>query len=57
MDDFISDAAAVVMQWLRAVFDDRDLAAAWPVTDEPFRLATAQSWIMLEADRPDILIR
>jgi hypothetical protein len=50
----LSDAASVVLHWLTAVFDSRDLATAWPHTDEPLRLATAQSWIMLEADRSDV---
>jgi hypothetical protein len=54
MEHSISDAATVVLRWLAAVFDDRDLAAAWPLTDRPFRLAIAQSWIMLEADRSDL---
>jgi hypothetical protein len=54
MQASLSDAAIVVLHWLTAVFDHSDLAAAWPLTDEPFRLATAQSWIMLEADRADV---
>jgi len=54
MEASLSDAAIVVLRWLTAVFDNRDLAAAWPLTDEPFRLATAQSWIMLETDRSDV---
>jgi hypothetical protein len=43
-----------VSAWLAAVLDLRDLHAAWPVTDEPFRLATAQSWILMEGDLPEV---
>jgi len=54
METSLSDAANVVLHWLTTVFDNSDLAAAWPLTDEPFRLATAQSWIMLETDRSEV---
>ena len=50
----LSDAALLVAAWLAAVLDESDLAAAWPLTDDAVRLATAQSWIMLESDRLDV---
>lgn len=54
MDASLSDAAFVVEQWLIRVFDEGDLAAAWPITDEPLRRSLVQSWIILEADRRDV---
>ena len=50
----LSPAARLVGRWLTAVFDESDLAAAWPITTMQFRLSTAQSWILLEQDRPDV---
>jgi hypothetical protein len=44
----------VVFEWLRAVFDGSDLAAAWPLTDGPLRLALAQSWILMHEDLPEV---
>lgn len=38
-------AVRLVHDWLEAVADRRDLAAAWPLTDPQFRLAMVQSWI------------
>jgi hypothetical protein len=46
-----SDAAApetpqaVAEAWVRAVMVDRDLRAAWPITDDTLRLVLAQDWI------------
>ena len=54
MSDALSEAALLVHLWLDIVFGASDLAAAWPLTDEPLRLALAQSWIVLEADRPEV---
>ncbi len=33
------------MAWVRAVMIDRDLRAAWPMTDPTLRLVLAQDWI------------
>lgn len=54
LTDSVADAALVVARWLAVVFDDADLTSAWPLTDEPLRLALAQSWVMLEGDRVDV---
>lgn len=48
-------ASEVVLEWLQAIFDDGDVAAAWRITDEPYRLARAQAWIMANADLPELL--
>src|ERR1035437_9740696 len=44
----------VAGEWLREVFDESNLAGAWPLTDGPFRLALAQSWILLNEDLPEV---
>ena len=44
----------VVGEWLREVFDESNLAGAWPLTDGPFRLALAQSWFLLNEDLPEV---
>ena len=54
LTDSVADAALVVARWLAVVFDDADLTSARPLTDEPLRLALAQSWVMLEGDRVDV---
>jgi hypothetical protein len=35
----------VAMAWVRAVMDDADLEAAWPLTDPTLRLVLAQDWV------------
>lgn len=47
-------AVGLVLDWLTRAFDEDDLQAAWPLTDEPLRLALVQSWVMLESERTDI---
>lgn len=47
-------AVAVVAGWCEHTFDRQDLAGAWPLTDEPLRLALVQSWLVLEQDRADV---
>jgi len=47
-------AVQVVHDWLEAVADQRDLAAAWPLTDPDFRLALVQSWICAGFAPPDV---
>ncbi len=39
-------AVEAALAWVRAAIDDRDLAAAWPLTDPPFRKVLAQHWIL-----------
>ncbi|MDQ6911065.1 MAG: hypothetical protein M3Z84_09850 [Actinomycetota bacterium] len=48
-------SSQVVLEWLHAIFDEGDVAAAWRVTDEPYRLARAQAWILANADLPELL--
>ena len=38
--------AVAAERWAHLVLDDGDLAAAWPLTDRPLRLALAQAWIL-----------
>lgn len=40
------DARGVAVAWVRAVMDDRDLRAAWPLTDADLRLVLVQHWIL-----------
>lgn len=47
-------AVGTLFEWAKAVFDERDLGHAWPLTEEPLRLALVQSWIILEEDRGDV---
>ena len=47
-------AVRLVNDWLEAVADRRDLAAAWPLTDPDFRLALVQSWICAGCAPTDI---
>lgn len=39
-------AVEAALAWVRAALDERDLAAAWPLTDPPFRKVLAQHWIL-----------
>lgn len=47
------EAVSVARSWVRAVMDDRDLAAAWPLTDAPMRKVLAQHWIL--SSSPDVV--
>ncbi|MGH9166101.1 MAG: hypothetical protein ACRDZW_11420 [Acidimicrobiales bacterium] len=40
------DARATAVAWVRAVMDERDLRAAWPLTEPDLRLVLAQHWIL-----------
>jgi hypothetical protein len=37
---------AVARAWVEAVMDQRDLAAAWPLTDADLRLVLVQQWVL-----------
>lgn len=39
-------ARAVAVAWVRAAMDDRDLAAAWTLTEPDLRLVLAQHWVL-----------
>jgi hypothetical protein len=51
-DDVIS-SLDVARQWVRDVFYDRDLSAAWGLTDPDAKLATVQSWMLESGEEPD----
>ncbi|MCA1691460.1 MAG: hypothetical protein ABR540_10000 [Acidimicrobiales bacterium] len=36
---------AAALEWVEAVMERRDLAAAWPLTDATLRLVLAQDWV------------
>jgi hypothetical protein len=42
------------VRWVRAVMDDGDLAAAWPLTDPVLRLVLAQDWVWTNRHHPAI---
>lgn len=48
-------ASAAVLAWVGAVFEGNDLGMVWRFTDAPFRLASAQAWILSNQDLPDLL--
>jgi hypothetical protein len=48
-------SSEVVLEWLQRIFEEGDVAAAWRITDEPYRLARAQAWIMANIDLPELL--
>lgn len=41
-------------RWVKAVMDDGDLAAAWPITDPTLRLVLAQDWVWMHRHHPTI---
>jgi hypothetical protein len=47
-------AIRFVNDWLEGVLGAGDFDAAWRSMDDRLRLATAQSWILLEDDRPEV---
>lgn len=41
-----SSARDVAVRWVRAVMDERNLGAAWPLTEPELRLVLVQHWIL-----------
>jgi hypothetical protein len=41
-------------RWVKALMDDADLAAAWPLTDPVLRLVLAQDWVWTHRHHPMI---
>ena len=41
-------------RWVKAVIDDGDLLAAWPLTDPVLRLVLAQDWVWTHRHQPTI---
>jgi hypothetical protein len=46
----------IVIAWLAAAFEEGALADAWPLTDEPLRLALVQSWVLVNEELVDLSI-
>lgn len=49
----VDEAVAAARAWVRTVMDERDLEAAWPLTDPPLRKVLAQHWIL--SSSPDVV--
>ena len=47
-------AQAAARRWVKALMDDGDLAAAWPLTDPVLRLVLAQDWVWTNRHHPQI---
>jgi len=45
---------AAALRWVKALMDDRDLGAAWPLTDPVLRLVLAQDWVWTNRHHPSI---
>ncbi len=43
---------AAALRWVKAVMDDGDLRAAWPLTDAVLRLVLAQDWVWTHRHQP-----
>lgn len=52
-DDEEGGAVAAARAWVGLVMDERDIDAAWPLTDPPFRKVLAQHWIL--SAPPDVV--
>ena len=47
-------AQQAATRWVRAVMDEGDLEAAWPLTDPVLRLVLAQDWVWMHRHHPMI---
>jgi hypothetical protein len=47
-------AQEAATRWVKAVMDDGDLTAAWPLTDPVLRLVLAQDWVWTHRHHPMI---
>ena len=47
-------AQQAATRWVKAVMDDGDLVAAWPLTDPVLRLVLAQDWVWTHRHHPTI---
>lgn len=47
-------AQQAATRWVKAVMDDGDLVAAWPLTDPVLRLVLAQDWVWTHRHHPMI---
>jgi hypothetical protein len=47
-------AQEAATRWVRAVLDEGDLTAAWPLTDPVLRLVLAQDWVWAHRHHPMI---
>lgn len=45
-------AQEAATRWVKAVMDDGDLVAAWPMTDPVLRLVLAQDWVWTHRHHP-----
>jgi hypothetical protein len=44
----------VAQRWVKALMDEGDVAAAWPLTDPTLRLVLAQDWVWTNRHHPSI---
>lgn len=44
----------VAVRWVKALMDDRDVVAAWKLTDPTLRLVLAQDWVWTNRHHPKI---
>lgn len=47
-------AQEAAARWVKAVMDDGDMLAAWPLTDPVLRLVLAQDWVWTNRHHPKI---
>ena len=50
----MATAQETAARWVKAVMDDGDLTAAWPLTDPVLRLVLAQDWVWTNRHHPAI---
>ena len=48
-------ARAAAVAWVRAAMDERDLRAAWPLTEPDLRLVLAQHWVLSHHEDHDLV--
>ncbi|MEO6121674.1 MAG: hypothetical protein ABIW46_09525 [Acidimicrobiales bacterium] len=49
------DARRTAVAWVRAVMDERDLRAAWPLTEADLRLVLVQHWVLSHHEDEDLV--
>lgn len=45
----------VAVSWVRAVMDERDLRAAWRLTEPDLRLVLVQHWVLSHHEEPELV--